>query len=89
MARADRLFRLLDALRRLPNPVTAAQLARETEVSERTLYRDIEALRAGGALIDGEPPIPDDWGSTKPSINCTATMASIAFPPCSSTSAPA
>ncbi|TMV91377.1 YafY family transcriptional regulator [Thioclava sp. BHET1] len=54
MARADRLFRLLNALRRLPNPVTAAQLARETEVSERTLYRDIEALRAGGALIDGE-----------------------------------
>lgn len=53
MPRADRLFRLLDALRRLPAPVTAAQLAAETEVSERTLYRDIEALRAGGALIDG------------------------------------
>lgn len=53
MARADRLFRLLDALRRLPAPVTAARLARETGVSERTLYRDIAALRAGGALIDG------------------------------------
>ncbi|MGL6211604.1 MAG: helix-turn-helix transcriptional regulator [Paracoccaceae bacterium] len=53
MARADRLFRLLDALRRLPQPVTAAQLAAETEVSLRTLYRDIDALRAGGALIDG------------------------------------
>jgi predicted DNA-binding transcriptional regulator YafY len=53
MARADRLFRLLDALRRLPAPVTAARLALETEVSERTLYRDIETLRAGGALIDG------------------------------------
>lgn len=54
MARADRLFRLLDALRRLPAPVTAARLAAETGVSERTLYRDIAALRAGGALIDGE-----------------------------------
>lgn len=53
MARSDRLFRLLDALRRLPKPVTAARLAAETEVSERTLYRDIATLRAGGALIDG------------------------------------
>jgi predicted DNA-binding transcriptional regulator YafY len=53
MPRADRLFRLLSALRMLPQPVTAARLAEETGVSERTLYRDIEALRAGGALIDG------------------------------------
>lgn len=54
MARSDRLFRLLDALRRLPQPVTAARLAEETGVSLRTLYRDIDTLRAGGALIDGE-----------------------------------
>ncbi len=53
MARADRLFRLLTALRLLPQPVTATRLAEETGVSPRTLYRDIEALRAGGALIDG------------------------------------
>ncbi len=55
MSRADRLFRLLAALRSLPRPVTAARLAEETGVSPRTLYRDIEALRAGGALIDGAP----------------------------------
>ena len=55
MARADRLLRLLSALRRLPQPVTAERLAEETEVSPRTLYRDIAALRAGGALIDGAP----------------------------------
>src|SRR5690606_32747510 len=48
-----RLFRLLSALRSLPAPVTAARLAEETGVSPRQLYRDIEALRAGGALIDG------------------------------------
>ena len=54
MPRADRLFRLLAALRSLPQPVTAERLAEETEVSPRTLYRDIGALRAGGALIDGE-----------------------------------
>lgn len=53
MARTDRLFRLLTAFRLLPQPVTAARLAEETGVSERTLYRDIETLRAGGALIDG------------------------------------
>ena len=53
MPRADRLFRLLAALRSLPAPVTAARLAEETGVSPRQLYRDIEALRAGGALIDG------------------------------------
>lgn len=53
MPRADRLFRLLAALRSLPAPVTAARLADETGVSPRQLYRDIEALRAGGALIDG------------------------------------
>ncbi|MGQ0564581.1 MAG: helix-turn-helix transcriptional regulator [Gemmobacter sp.] len=53
MARPDRLFRLLQALRTLPAPVTAARLAAETEVSPRTLYRDIDTLRAGGALIDG------------------------------------
>lgn len=54
MAKPDRLFRLLDALRRLPQPVTAARLAMEMEVSDRTLYRDIAALRAAGARIEGE-----------------------------------
>ena len=54
MPKSDRLFRLLTAFRMLPQPVSAARLARETGVSERTLYRDIQALRAGGALIDGE-----------------------------------
>ena len=55
MAKSDRLFRLLHLLRTLPQPVTVARLAEEAQVSERTLYRDIEALRAGGALIDGAP----------------------------------
>ncbi|PHP26178.1 helix-turn-helix transcriptional regulator [Limimaricola cinnabarinus] len=54
MARTDRLMRLMDALRRLPPPVTAARLAAGTGVSRRQLYRDIATLRAGGALIDGE-----------------------------------
>ncbi len=53
MSRTNRLFRLLQALRTLPNPVTAARLAEETSVSERTIYRDIETLRGVGAIIDG------------------------------------
>ena len=46
-------MRLLDTLRRLPQPVTAARLAAETEISTRQLYRDIATLRAGGVLVDG------------------------------------
>lgn len=47
-------MRLMDQMRRLPQPVTAMRLAGETGVSPRQLYRDIATLRAGGALIDGE-----------------------------------
>ena len=53
MSRTDRLFRLLQAMRNLPSPVTAARLADETGVSERTIYRDVETLRGVGAVIDG------------------------------------
>lgn len=54
MPRSDRLFRLLQAMRVMPAPITAARLARETGVSLRSLYRDIDALRAAGARIEGE-----------------------------------
>ncbi len=54
MARSDRLFRLLQAMRVMPAPVTAARLAEETGVSLRSLYRDIDSLRAAGARIEGE-----------------------------------
>jgi predicted DNA-binding transcriptional regulator YafY len=54
MSRSDRLFKLLQALRTLPAPVTASQLARETGVSLRSIYRDVESLRAAGAEIGGE-----------------------------------
>lgn len=54
MRRADRLLALMQALRRLTPPVTAARLARALEVSTRTVYRDIDALRRLGVGIDGE-----------------------------------
>lgn len=41
-------------MRVLPQPVTAARLAAETGVSVRSLYRDIDSLRAAGARIEGE-----------------------------------
>ena len=54
MSRSDRLFQLIQTLRRLPAPVTAARLAQETGVSVRSIYRDIESLRVAGAEIGGE-----------------------------------
>jgi predicted DNA-binding transcriptional regulator YafY len=54
MARSDRLFRLLQAMRVMPAPITAARLAEEMDVSLRSLYRDIDSLRAAGARIEGE-----------------------------------
>ena len=54
MAKSDRIFVLMQLLRTLPQPVNAASLAKRLEVSRRTLYRDIEALRVIGARIEGE-----------------------------------
>jgi predicted DNA-binding transcriptional regulator YafY len=44
MRRADRLFQIIQILRRKKLPVTAARLAEELEVSKRTIYRDIADL---------------------------------------------
>lgn len=54
MTRTHRLFQLMQTLRSLPAPVTASTLVQETGVSLRTIYRDIDALRGLGAVIDGE-----------------------------------
>lgn len=54
MDKTERLFSVMDALRRHRRPVTAAQLAEEQGVSVRTLYRDIQTLIGLGAPIDGE-----------------------------------
>jgi len=53
MTRTNRLFALMQALRNRRPPVTAQQLADDTGVSLRTLYRDIDCLRGMGAIIDG------------------------------------
>jgi len=53
MRRADRLFTLLLYLRRR-RAVTAAELARRLEVSERTVYRDVRDLSLSGVPVEGE-----------------------------------
>jgi len=54
MSRAFRLLQLLEILRKRRSVVTGAELAKATGVSLRTLYRDIEELRAQGVTIQGE-----------------------------------
>lgn len=53
MRRADRLFQIVQLLRR-GRATTAAQIAAELEVSERTIYRDVQDLVCSGVPIQGE-----------------------------------
>jgi predicted DNA-binding transcriptional regulator YafY len=57
MSRAQRLLDLIQVFRRHRRPVSGAALADELGVSLRSIYRDIETLRAQGAHIDGEPGV--------------------------------
>jgi predicted DNA-binding transcriptional regulator YafY len=55
MRRADRLFQIVELLRRSKRSVvTAARLANNLEVSERTIYRDLADLIRSGVPIRGE-----------------------------------
>ena len=54
MRRADRLFRIIQILRRARKPITAAAVAEELETSLRTIYRDIAQLMADRVPIRGE-----------------------------------
>jgi predicted DNA-binding transcriptional regulator YafY len=57
VSRAQRLLDLIQVLRRHRFPVAGAALAEELGISLRTLYRDIDTLKAQGAHIDGEPGV--------------------------------
>ena len=54
MRRADRLFQIIQILRRSTRPVTAEALADELEVSKRTVYRDMADLMGQRVPIEGE-----------------------------------
>ncbi len=53
MRRADRLFEIIQHMRRKPT-VKARELSESLEVSERTIYRDVRDLMASGVPIEGE-----------------------------------
>lgn len=55
MARSDRLFELMQVLRRHRRTVSGRTLAQELGVSLRTIRRDVLTLQGMGADIDGEP----------------------------------
>ena len=57
MRRADRLFQIIQVLRRSRNPVTADAIAAELETSKRTIYRDIADLMGQRVPIRGEAGI--------------------------------
>ena len=54
MRRADRLFQIIQILRRHRGPVTSEVIAEELETSKRTVYRDIADLMAQRVPIRGE-----------------------------------
>jgi predicted DNA-binding transcriptional regulator YafY len=54
MRRADRLFQIIQVLRRGTRPITADAIAAELETSKRTIYRDIAALIGQRVPVRGE-----------------------------------
>ncbi len=54
MRRADRLFRVIQILRRSRRPVTSEAIAEELNISVRSIYRDIADLTSQGVPIRGE-----------------------------------
>ena len=54
MSRIDRLFELVQLLRRSRRALTAREIAETLEVSLRTIYRDCASLQAMGVPVEGE-----------------------------------
>ncbi|MBX3479321.1 MAG: YafY family transcriptional regulator [Caulobacter sp.] len=74
MRRADRLFQIIQILRRASAPVTAQAMAEELETSKRSVYRDIAALMGQRAPIRGEAGVGYvlDAGYDMPPLMLTA-----------------
>ena len=78
--RSARLLALLLRLQRT-GPATAATLARELEVSERTIYRDVSMLQAAGVPLwteagtGGGIRIVDGWRSPVDGFTASETVA--------------
>jgi predicted DNA-binding transcriptional regulator YafY len=74
MRKADRLFQIVQILRRTGKPVTADAIAEELETSKRSVYRDIAALIGQRVPIRGEAGIGYvlDGGFDLPPLMLTA-----------------
>ncbi len=74
MRRADRLFQIIQVLRRTSKPLTADAIAAELETSKRTVYRDIATLIGQRVPIRGEAGIGYvlDGGFDMPPLMLTA-----------------
>lgn len=57
MKKSERLLQLLVLLRSKRRASTAGELAARLQVSERTIYRDIQSLMLTGVDIQGEPGV--------------------------------
>ncbi len=81
MRRTERLFALAELLRARRTGVTADELADRFEVSVRTIYRDLDSLRAAALPVVGERGrgggLVLDSSYTLPPVNFTAREAAI------------
>lgn len=77
MRRADRLFEIIQLLRRAKSAVAAGAIAAELDTSTRTIYRDIAALVAQQVPIRGEAGVGFilDSGYDLPPLMLTPTEA--------------
>lgn len=77
MKRAERLHALSETLRRSgARGISAARLAREFEVSVRTIHRDLDALENSGAPIWSRPGPGGGYGLAK-----SASLPPVTFSP--------
>ena len=81
MRRTDRLFAIAELLRARRTGITAEQLAGRFEVSVRTIYRDLDGLRAAALPIIGERGrgggLALDKSYSLPPVNFTTREAAI------------
>jgi proteasome accessory factor B len=76
MKKAERLYALVDRLRGAHQPVSAARLSEEFEVSKRTIERDIQSLQVAGVPIYADHGVSGGYSILRdyslPPLNLTA-----------------